>query len=191
MRQEIARLVHDIDSFLAVGNSDVHVQSEDEVRARDLLHVFDDGGVALVHRDQLVHPMRERMRAGRCDFQSIVRREHGELAAKLNDLLPRTTRITANLRAKLDDRLVHLRLDVLFQNHFAVGQNFLDVRTQLARFRIDDLKFLFDAESENVIASAHGNQTRLAAEQHSPSLAFALQKLRRRALRARWSYARA
>src|SRR5450631_295171 len=108
------------------------------------------------------------MGAGRGDFQPIARREHGELAAQLNDLLPRTTHITANLRAKLDDRLVHLRLDLLFQNHFAVGQNFLDVRTQPARLRIDNLEFLLDAESEHMIASAHAKQARFATRLTQP-----------------------
>ena len=46
---------------------------------------------------------------------------------------------------------MHLRFDVLLQKHFAAGQDLLNVRTQLARFRIDDLKFLLDSESENVI----------------------------------------
>ena len=62
MGQEIARLIHDIDSFLAVRNAHVHVQTEDEIGARNLLHVFDDGGVSLIRRDELVHPMGERVR---------------------------------------------------------------------------------------------------------------------------------
>ena len=65
--------------------------------------------------------------------------------------------VVANLRAKLDDRLMHLRFDALFQKHLAVRQNLLDVRTQLARLRIDDLEFLFDAESEDVIFRANPN----------------------------------
>ena len=55
-----------------------------------------------------------------------------------------------NFRAELDDRLVHLRFDVLFQSDFAVVENLLNVGTQLARLRIDDLEFLLDPEGENV-----------------------------------------
>ena len=58
--------------------------------------------------------------------------------------------VGANLGSKLDDRLVHLRLDVLFQRHFAIVKNLLNVGTQLARFRIDDLEFLLDPEGEYV-----------------------------------------
>ena len=50
---------------------------------------------------------------------------------------------------------MHLRLDVLFQDHLAVGQHLLNVRAQLSRLRIDDLEFLLDAESEDVIFRAH------------------------------------
>ena len=55
-----------------------------------------------------------------------------------------------NLGPKLDDRLVHLRFDVLLQGDLAVVENLLNVGTELARFRIDDLEFLFDPEGEYV-----------------------------------------
>ena len=55
-----------------------------------------------------------------------------------------------NLGAELDDRLVHLRFDVFLQGDLAVVENLLNVGTQLARFRIDDLEFLFDPEGEYV-----------------------------------------
>ena len=88
-------------------------------------------------------------------FEPAARRDGREFAAKLNHLLASRGHITANFGAQLDDRLMHLRLDAFFQKHFAVGQNLLNVRAQLARLRIDDLKFLFDSEREDVIACAH------------------------------------
>ena len=42
MRQEIARIVHDLDGDLAVLDADVDVQAEDQVGARDQLHLLDD-----------------------------------------------------------------------------------------------------------------------------------------------------
>ena len=51
---------------------------------------------------------------------------------------------------------MHLRLDVLFQVHFAVGENLFEcAKAQLARLRIDDLEFFFDAEGEDVVFRAH------------------------------------
>ena len=60
-----------------------------------------------------------------------------------------------NLRAELDDRLVHLRFDVFFQCDFAVVENLLNVGAQLARLGIDDLEFLLDPEGENVFWVTH------------------------------------
>ncbi len=51
---------------------------------------------------------------------------------------------------------MHLGFDVLFQEYLPICQDLLNVRTQLTRLRIDDLEFLFNSESENVIASVHG-----------------------------------
>jgi hypothetical protein len=91
------------------------------------------------------------MRPSGSDLEAIASREERELSPKLHDLPARVSDIVANLRAQLDDRLMHLGLDLFFQDHFALGENFLDVRTELARFRIDDLEFLFDADGENVV----------------------------------------
>ena len=43
----------------------MHVQAEDQQRPRQLLQLLDDAVVADAGRDDLVLPVRERMRAGR------------------------------------------------------------------------------------------------------------------------------
>ena len=48
--EEIARLIHHLDGCFAIGDADMDMQAEDEVSARDLLHVLDDGRVTLMHR---------------------------------------------------------------------------------------------------------------------------------------------
>ena len=49
----------------------------------------------------------------------------------------------------LHDRLVHLRLDSLLENHLALLQDFgLNVRPQIPRLRIDRLVFLFNSDGE-------------------------------------------
>ena len=62
----------------------------------------------------------------------------------------------ANLSAELDDGLVHLRLDLFFEHNLAALEDFLNMRAQLARLRIDDREFLFNAESKCVVFRAHG-----------------------------------
>src|ERR1700686_1567817 len=61
----------------------------------------------------------------------------------------------ADFRAELDDRLVHLRLDLLFEHDFSTFENLLNVRTKLARLWIDNRELLLDAEREGVIFDAH------------------------------------
>ena len=99
--------------------------------------------------------MREGMGAGGSDLEALVSGDLCQLAAKLNNLLARRSGVGANLRAQLHDRLMHLGLRVLFQNHLTVGKNLLDVRAQLARLWINDLEFFFDPEGEDVIVRTH------------------------------------
>jgi len=47
--------------------------------------------------------------------------------------------------------LVEFSFHMFFQQDFAIGQNLLNVRPELARFRIDDLKLLFDSEGVDMI----------------------------------------
>src|SRR6266436_6205699 len=66
-------------------------------------------------------------------------------------MLPRIDNRRANFRAKFHDRLMHLRFDLLFQHDLAALEDFLNVRAQLARLRIDNREFLFDTESKRVL----------------------------------------
>ena len=50
---------------------------------------------------------------------------------------------------------MHFGLDLFFQDHFALSEDFLDVGTQFARFGIDDLEFLLDADGEDVAVFFH------------------------------------
>ena len=53
------------------------------------------------------------------------------------------------------DRLMHLGLDALLEPPLAFGEHLcLDVRTQIARHRIDGLVLLFNAERERWAHSA-------------------------------------
>src|SRR5581483_6896966 len=61
----------------------------------------------------------------------------------------------ANLSAQLHHGLVHLRLDLLLEEDLSSLENFMDMRAQLPRFRIDDRKLLFDTQGECVVLRAH------------------------------------
>src|SRR5256714_13866621 len=51
---------------------------------------------------------------------------------------------------------MHLRLDLLFEHDLAALENLLNMRTQLARLRIDNRELLFDAQGERVFLGTHG-----------------------------------
>src|SRR5215469_12372398 len=97
MRQEITRLIHDIDRLFAVRNPDMNVQAKCQTDSRHLLHVVYDRGIALVDRDQLIHPVGKRMCSGGSDYQPVLRRKSCQLSAKCSDFMSRVPSIAANL----------------------------------------------------------------------------------------------
>src|SRR2546428_1932677 len=68
---------------------------------------------------------------------------------------PRVVDRIANLGPEFDDRLVHLGLDLLLEQDLATLEDFLNVRLQLARLRIDNRKLLFDTEGVGVLLLGH------------------------------------
>src|SRR5213076_1612366 len=78
-----------------------------------------------------------------------------EFAAQFDDVGTRVDDRLTNFGAKLDDGLVHLRLDLLFKRYFPALEDLLDVRPKLARLRIDDRELLFNTQSKRVVLSAH------------------------------------
>src|SRR6266481_5625029 len=68
---------------------------------------------------------------------------------------PRVVDRIANLGPEFDDRLVHLGFDLFLEQDLAALEDFLNVRLQLARLRIDNRKLLFDTESVGVVLGAH------------------------------------
>src|SRR5438132_1796125 len=95
------------------------------------------------------------MRANRRNLEFAARGQRGQTTAQLRHMHPGIVDVAANFRAQLDHRLMHLRLDLLFEGNFAVFENFVNVRAQLPRLGIDNGKFLLDAQGEDVIFETH------------------------------------
>ena len=149
VRQEVARLVEELDRAGPVGHGDVDVQPEDQQRARQLLQLFDDVLVALAGREDLVLPVRKRMRAGGRDAQPDALGALRELAADVADLVLELGDVGADLRADLDDRLVELALDLIAERG-ARRQQLGHVRAQLPGLGVHDLELFLDADGEGV-----------------------------------------
>ena len=133
MRQEVARLVHQVDRGLPVGHGDVDVQAEDQQRPRQLLQLLDDAVVADAGGEDLVLPVGERMRAGGRDREPDALGRGGELPADAEDLAAQLADVRADLRADLDDRLVELALDLVAEHRRARGQQLGHVRLAAPR----------------------------------------------------------
>ena len=136
----------------------MNMQSEDEIRPGQQLHVAHNFLVALSLGNELIAPMRKWMRADRRDLEFAAPGQRGETTSQLRHMRPGIIDVAANFRAQLNHRLMHLRLDLLLERKFAVLQNFMNVRAQLARLGIDDGEFFLDAEGEDMICGAHGNK---------------------------------
>ena len=73
-----------------------------------------------------------------------------QLAARAMHLDAQIADAVANPRARFHDGLVQLGLDLFRDVRRSLGNQLADVRTQLARRRINNLKFFFDADGEAV-----------------------------------------
>src|SRR4029077_2891184 len=104
--------------------------------------------------NELIAPVRERMRPHRRYLQAAAPSQLRQFRAERSDVIARTTNGIANFGAQLDDGLVHLRFDLLFKRDFSAFENFVNVRTQLACLGVDDGELLFDSQSERVVLHA-------------------------------------
>src|SRR5512144_1505114 len=93
MRQEVARLVHQVDAQLVVVDADVHMHTADQQTTGDTLHVASEYVVTLLVGVLLVRPFREGMRRGGHWRQSVATgdlrdgsAQPGEYAAGLLDV---------------------------------------------------------------------------------------------------------
>ena len=93
------------------------------------------------------------MGAGGGDLEPGAFRGGDQFAARAMHLDAQVGDAVADFRAGLDDRLVHLVLDLLDDVGRSGRDQLHDVRAQLACRRIDDLEFFFDADREAV---SHG-----------------------------------
>ena len=146
VRKEVAQGVHDADGGFAVLDADVDVQAEDEVGAGDELQVFDDLGVAGVGVDLLDAPVGEGMGGAGDEDEAVLFGEGDHIAAEVEEIFLSVLDGLADAGADLDDGLVHLGLDALFEAELALGEHLgRDVRAEIAGFGVDGLVFLFDA----------------------------------------------
>src|SRR5215472_10863016 len=148
--QKIAYHVHQVDHRGAVGHGDVDVHAENQEGTGELLQFLDDIFVALAGGDDLVDPVGKGMRAGGCDVEADAFGGADKFAAGAVHVDAELVNVLADFGADFDDRLVHLAFDLFAEVGGGGGHELADVRAELARGGIYDLKFFLDAHREAV-----------------------------------------
>src|SRR5437868_5238626 len=143
-----------MDRGLAIFYAHMHVQAKDEIGPCDELQVLYYFEIALVGVNFLGSPVRERMRRTGGEHQTVVAGEPDHIVPQLAYILLRFFDVLADASPYLYNRLMHLRLDLLFHNSLTLGDDLaVDVRTQIAGFGIDRLIFLFNTDGERRLHS--------------------------------------
>ena len=66
MRQEVAHGIHNLNTFIAALNTNVYVQTKNQVGAGHVAHLVDEPVIAFVGRDELTLPVGEGVRTSGC-----------------------------------------------------------------------------------------------------------------------------
>ena len=143
-------MIHHVDRRLAILNPDMYVQTENQIRPRHQLHVFDNILVPIVGMNLLHPPVRKRMRRHRCQPQPILLCQPQNIAPQHLHFRFGFLNVLANPSPHLHHRLVHLRLYPLLQDQLALLQDLgLNMRPQIPCLRIHRLIFLFNPDGES------------------------------------------
>lgn len=148
MGQEVSGDLHGIHEELRILDPDVDVHPEDQVLPGQILKVFLHAEIPLERRDLLIHPRGEGVSACREHRASVLGCQVDDRPSKSHNLGADFGRRRAHPASDLDHRLVQLGLDALDRNLSVRIQDLSDVRTQLARLRIDDLVLFLDPEGQ-------------------------------------------
>src|SRR5205807_6904651 len=126
----------------------------------------------------LVDPARKRVCSRRGDLQARAFCRGYQFSPRAVHFNAQIADAVANPRARFDDGLVQLGLDLFDDVRRGLGNELADVRTQFASRRIDDLEFFFDANSEAVshglaLRGARADRDFCASYHTPPGLEFA------------------
>ena len=162
MRQEVGRLVHQVDAQLVVLDPGVDVHAADHHALRQRLHVAAEDDVALLVDPALVAPVGERVGRGGDHRHAELRGGPGDRGAQLGELVARLRDVAADAGADLDLRLQQLVGDALAEALAAARHEALGRRgDEVAALRVDQEVLLLDAERERWGRKRHGRGSAL------------------------------
>ena len=146
--------VDDLDRLLRIVHGDVHVHSEDELAAGDVLQLVDQRVVAVLRSDPLSLEEAERVRSGRADARSLLVRDLRDVCAQRREPAHHVARVVADRGRDLEHRLHELRVDPRLELVSGDrGEHRVDVLDEVERVGIEELVLLLDAERVRVAGS--------------------------------------
>ena len=149
MRQEIGKLVEQVEAHRLVLDGDMNVHAADEQPARHDLHVPGDRVVALLVGVHLDVPVGEGMRRGGDRRHAVTGGRLGNGAAETGERGARLGERAADRRADLDLATQEFAGDIVSQRRTALGhQPGGRIDDKVAAFAVDEEIFLLDANGE-------------------------------------------
>ena len=149
MRQEIARLVHQVDAQLVVVDADVHVHAADDEAAADAGQILGDGLVALALGRLLRAPAREGMGGSGNRRQPMLAGQTCHRLAQGLELLARRARRLVHLRLDLDLRFQEFARHLPAQRLLArVEQRVRHLAHEVPARLVDEQVLFLDADGE-------------------------------------------
>ena len=156
MRQEVARLVHQVDAQLVVLDADVHVHAADDEAPADAGKVAGDRLVAVAVGRLLRAPAREGVRGGGDRGEPMLSCELGHGGSEIGQFPPCIPRRIMHARADLDLRFEELARHLTLQGLLrGIEQGLRHLARQVPARLVDEQVFLLDADGERRILERH------------------------------------
>ena len=132
----------------------MHVETEDQLPAGDVLHLVDERSIAVAGRDPLSLEQAERVRAGRAHAQTVVGGDVADGRAQASELPVGIAGGAADGCRDLERRLhqlrLHPRLVLVADDRRQDGVDALD---EVERLRVEEHVLLLDAERVRLTVS--------------------------------------
>ena len=158
VRQEIARLVHEVDAQLVVLDADVHVHAADDEAAADAGEVAGDGLVALALGRLLRAPAREGVGGGGDGGEAVLAGEARQrCGAGLASSAPAARGGGVHAGADLDLRLQELARHLALQRLLGgFEQGVRHLAHEVPARAVDEQVLFLDADGEGGVLEGHG-----------------------------------
>ena len=154
------KAVDDLDRLVRVVDGDVDVHAEDELAARDVLHLVDERAITVACGDALPLEQAEGMRPGRADAHPLLTGDAADVAADVPQLFRHFGRRVADgcrdLEHGLHQLCIDARLELVTRDR---GEHRVDVLHEIERLAVEEHVLLLDAERVRVALAEPWSRT--------------------------------